>query len=1024
MKKASSLTTPKEREKRAGVPEYAQPMLGDETRHANETYTPMRREGALPENVAVIPDTNMYSTAENSKVFDLYEVGSLKDGEASLPFIHGVELSGLKGEIVRFRNIFDDGALVNAIDEALYLTLKGRLTALTPSGRILRVADGRRVPSLGVWRGTVTVRGISREGSFEIFNSNGAWGMLFGKPLLKTFNAVHDYKEDIIRIPQKESTEWEVLTNQFTNAQGIAGELLANLTIDIKQLIKIPQQTPETTKKLSSKRVRISQATKQENKLDTYKLCGGVTTPLEGSPTNQSPVDMEPCSSSIVVSSENTNEEQNTAMPSEDWSSVWLLDEAAGKSDTHPGTEQPDIAKVFEPTLLTRKTAPHNPARVEAILAEITIGQDLTPAQREQVRETIAEFAECFALSMSEVTAVEGAAHHLDIPKDKQFRTKINQRPQSPPQKEFFNGVIDKMLEAGIIRPIDHHDVKCCGATTLAKKTHEGGGSTLNMLKHHVNEECVDAGFPSAFQDLPPIEETDRDPNPPLVQNKWRVCQDFAELNQVTKVPPMPQGDIRRKQQNLSGHRWITVFNFANGFYACKIKPEDQPYICFYVEGRGYYAYQRMPFGLTGAPSSFGGMTSKALGDLIGILFELFVDDGGLAGDNFETMLANTRILLQRISEKGLSLSAAKSKFFVTEATFVGGRVGPDGIKPDLTKLTAIADWKVPTDLQNLGSFLGLTGYFRPLIKGYASIAQPLTDLAWNLELPKLKGKAAYMRAMKGHSLDGLWKKEHDHAFLQLKVALISEPVLKGPKYDSTPFVVTTDGCKYGFAGMLTQKFTTVLPNGTEKTTGHPIGFSAKRTSPTGEKYKPFILEFAALKHSLDKFSDIIWGYPVELETDCQALRDHLLSTTLNSTHTRWRDAVLAHNIVDIRHRPGRLNVVADGLSRKFVNIPKELGDGHEWTVSEDWEARTRLANDILVIHSTQPEATYNSLRTRFANENVFIEVIDSMLKLDHGKSLRVQKRAKHKAKGYMIEDGRLWRIGDGSERQEQGWSV
>jgi hypothetical protein len=393
------------------------------------------------------------------------------------------------------------------------------------------------------------------------------------------------------------------------------------------------------------------------------------------------------------------------------------------------------------------------------------------------------------------------------------------------------------------------------------------------------------------------------------------------------------------------------------------------------------------------------------------------VDDGGLAGDDFEAMMANTIQLLQRISKKGLSLSATKSKFFVTEATFAGGRVGPDGIKPDLTKLTAIADWKVPTDLQNLGSFLGLTGYFRPLIKGYASIAQPLTDLARKLDLPKLKGKAAYTRAMKGHSLEGLWGKEHDHAFLRLKVALINEPVLKGPKYDGTPFIVTTDGCKYGFAGMLTQKFTTVLPNGVEKTTTHPIGFSSKRTSPTEEKYKPFILEFAALKHCLDKFSDIIWGYPVELETDCQALRDHLLSTTLNSTHARWRDAVLAHNIIDVRHRPGRLNVVADGLSRKFVNIPKEPGDGHEWTVSEDWEARTRLDNNILNVHTTQLESTYSALRTRFAEEKVFIEVIDSILELDHGKSLRVRKRAKHKAEGYMIEGGKLWRIGDGSNR-------
>ena len=88
---------------------------------------------------------------------------------------------------------------------------------------------------------------------------------------------------------------------------------------------------------------------------------------------------------------------------------------------------------------------------------------------------------------------------------------------------------------------------------------------------------------------------------------------------------------------------------------------------------------------------------------------------------------------------------------------FAGGRVGPYGIKPDLTKLTAVADWKTPTDLQNLGSFLGLTGYFRPLIKGYASIVQPLTDMAQKLELPKFRGKAAYTKAMKGYSLKDLW---------------------------------------------------------------------------------------------------------------------------------------------------------------------------------------------------------------------------------------------------------------------------
>jgi hypothetical protein len=97
--------------------------------------------------------------------------------------------------------------------------------------------------------------------------------------------------------------------------------------------------------------------------------------------------------------------------------------------------------------------------------------------------------------------------------------------------------------------------------------------------------------------------------------------------------------------------------------------------------------------------------------------------------------------------------------------------------------------------------------------------------------------------------------------------------------------------------------------------------------------------------------------------------------------------------------------------------MPTEPGDGHEWTVSEDWEARTRLANDIFNVNLTQPESTYNALRNRFAKESVFLEVIDSMFELDQGKSLKVRKRAKHKAKGYMIEDDKLWRVGDESNR-------
>ena len=96
------------------------------------------------------------------------------------------------------------------------------------------------------------------------------------------------------------------------------------------------------------------------------------------------------------------------------------------------------------------------------------------------------------------------------------------------------------------------------------------------------------------------------------------------------KITAMPQGNICLKQQQLSGHRYISVFDFASGFYAVEVGQESRPYMAFYVEGQGYFWYARMPFGLTGAPSTFAHMTATHLYDLLNDeVMELFMDDGG-----------------------------------------------------------------------------------------------------------------------------------------------------------------------------------------------------------------------------------------------------------------------------------------------------------------------------------------------------------------------------------------------------------
>lgn len=271
---------------------------------------------------------------------------------------------------------------------------------------------------------------------------------------------------------------------------------------------------------------------------------------------------------------------------------------------------------------------------------------------------------------------------------------------------------------------------------------------------------------------------------------------------------------------------------------------------------------------------------------------------------------------------------------------------------------------------------------------------------------------------MESFKLEDKWSKEHTEAFITLKKALVSEPVLKPPQWGGTPFIVTTDGCKEGFAAVVAQRFDVVLPNGKTIQRIHPVGFASKRTSTSEQNYKPFLLEFAALKFGLDKFSDMIWGFLVEVETDCQALRDVLISDKLNAAHARWRDGILAHQIVDIRHIPGKLNVVADGLSRMWEGQERVHGDGSEWSVSEDWEAVTGLVNNVFGVDAAKEilgesaGTDWQGLMKRFKEEPVFLEAIEALRILETPGDDKSKGRAQHKAGMYMIDDNKLWKVG------------
>ena len=68
---------------------------------------------------------------------------------------------------------------------------------------------------------------------------------------------------------------------------------------------------------------------------------------------------------------------------------------------------------------------------------------------------------------------------------------------------------------------------------------------------------------------------------------------------------------------------------------------KSMPNVAFYVEGRGYYVYLRMPFGLTGAPATFCKMVAIALDDMIGHELVNWMDNICMPGGIFEVKLSN-----------------------------------------------------------------------------------------------------------------------------------------------------------------------------------------------------------------------------------------------------------------------------------------------------------------------------------------------------------------------------------------------
>ncbi|XP_034071053.1 uncharacterized protein LOC117545404 [Gymnodraco acuticeps] len=257
----------------------------------------------------------------------------------------------------------------------------------------------------------------------------------------------------------------------------------------------------------------------------------------------------------------------------------------------------------------------------------------------------------------------------------------------------------------------------------------------------------------------------------------WRLCSDYRPVNGVTKKDSYPLPRIDESLDLVAGSSWFSSLDLRSGYYQVPLAPEARPKTAF-CTGRGLWQFKVLSFGLCNAPATFVRLMDRVLSGIPRQQCLVYLDDILVHGSSFEAALGSLKVVLERIRAAGLKLHPDKCHFLQREVTFLGHKVGGEGIGTLHEKVQAVTGWPNPRNQKQLKSFLGLASYYRKFLRGFACIAAPLFQL-----LQKDR--------------EFLWSEQCQAAFDGLRRALSEAPVLV-PANPRLPFTLDTDASGVG----------------------------------------------------------------------------------------------------------------------------------------------------------------------------------------------------------------------------------
>lgn len=134
------------------------------------------------------------------------------------------------------------------------------------------------------------------------------------------------------------------------------------------------------------------------------------------------------------------------------------------------------------------------------------------------------------------------------------------------------------------------------------------------------------------------------------------MCVDYRQLNARTREDDFPLPRIEESLDALAGAQWFSTLDLASGYSQVEMAEKDKAKTAFCTPF-GLFEFNRMPFGLCNAPSTFQRLMERLFGDCRHQSVLLYMGDVIVFSSSVQHHLERLEEVLSQLEKQGLKVT-------------------------------------------------------------------------------------------------------------------------------------------------------------------------------------------------------------------------------------------------------------------------------------------------------------------------------------------------------------------------------